>query len=91
MKQNKDFSKKNHFSTAELAELLGVSRIAIFKKIRSGAIKAEKVGRNYIIPRSELEAALGQFLSEEKKKSIDRAVDRTVREYGETLRRLGRE
>jgi len=83
---NKDF-----FSTAELAEALGVSRIAVFKKIRSGVVRAEKIGRNYVIPRAEFAAALGVFVTDRKKKEIDASVARTVREYGDTLRRLGKE
>ena len=46
---------KKYFSAPELAKLLGVSRTAIFKRIQSGQIHAEKVGRNYIIPREEYE------------------------------------
>ncbi len=86
LKQNKHF-----FSTAELAELLGVSRIAVFKKIKTGAIKAEKVGKSYVIPREEIAAALGLFVSERRRKEIDRSVKRTVKEYGDALRRLGKE
>lgn len=82
---------KDFFSTSELAEALGVSRVAVFKKIRSGAVHAEKIGRNYIIPRTEFAAALGAFVTDRKKKEIDASVARTVREYGEALRRLGEE
>ncbi len=84
-------SNKQYFSTPELAQLLGVSRIAIFKKIKSGKIKAQKIGRNYIIPRVELESILGHFLTENKKEKIDKAVGRVVRQYGEALRKLGKE
>lgn len=82
---------KRFYSTAELAEMLGVSRVAIFKKIQSGSIYAEKIGRNYIIPKEEIAAALGQFVSERRRKEIDRSIEKTVKEYGETLRRLGKE
>ena len=41
-------------STSELADILGISRIAVFKKIKSGQIKAQKVGRNYVIDRKDL-------------------------------------
>jgi len=43
-----------YLSTAELAKLLKVSRVAIFKKIKSGKIKGFKVGHNYVIPVEEL-------------------------------------
>jgi len=89
MTENKD--KKEYFSTSELAHLLGVSNVAIFKKIKSGKIKAFKVGRNYIIPVQEFYTAIGTFVSPEKKTEIDDVVKKAVEEYGDTLRRLGKE
>ena len=86
MTNNKDF-----LSTSELAELLGVSRVAVFKKVKSGEIKAEKVGRNYVIPISEYHNIIGDFVNEEKKKEIDSVVERAVEEYGETFKKLGAE
>lgn len=91
---NKDIlkdSKKNYFSTTELAALLGVSRISIFKSIKSGKIHAEKIGKNYIIPKSEYEAILGIFVSDRQKRTIERTVDKVVKEYGDALRKLGQE
>lgn len=83
--------EKDFFSTTEVAKILGISRIAVFKKIKSGEIKAKKVGRNYVINKNELPRISGVILSEDKKKLIDEAVTKTVNEYGETLRLLGRE
>lgn len=88
--QNKDKNDK-YLSTAELAKLLGVSRIAIFKKIKMGKIKGFKIGRNYVIPVEEFMSAVGTFISQEKKDEIKKIVKRAVREYGETLRLLGEE
>lgn len=82
---------KNLFSTAEVAKLLGISRVAVFKKIKSGQIKAKRVGRNFIINRKDLLDVLGTVLSEEKKRDIDSAVKKIVEEYGETLQLLGQE
>lgn len=84
-------SDRDFFSTAELAQMLGVSRVAVFKKIRSGTIHAQKVGRSYVIPREEMAAALGTFVPERRRREIDQSIDRTVREYGDALRRLGKE
>ena len=78
-------------STSELAKLLGISRIAVFKKIKKGEIKAAKIGRNFVISKNNLPEILGKVLSEEKKQEIDRAVKKTIKEYGETLRMLGKE
>ena len=41
-------------SVAEAAELLGVTRQAVLKRIRTGRLQASKVGRNYIVPRGEI-------------------------------------
>lgn len=84
--KNKDF-----FSTTELARILGISRIAVFKKIKSGKIKAKKVGRNFRISRGDLPAVLGAVVNEEQKKNINQAVKKAVRQYGETFRLLGQE
>ncbi len=82
---------KKHLSTVEAAKILSISRVAVFKKIKSGTIKADKVGRNYIIAKNEINRVLGASLSDERKKEIDQAIEKTVSEYGETLRLLGKE
>lgn len=82
---------KEFISTAEAAKLLGISRVAVFKQIKLGKIKAQKVGRNYVIRRQDLSEVLEGTLSEEKKKAIEKAVHKTVKDYGETLRLLGLE
>lgn len=87
----KNEQKIQYISTAELAKLLHVSRIAVFKKIQSGKIKAFKIGRNYVIPIEEVMSAIGTFISPDKKSEIDEVVKRAVKEYGETLRLLGEE
>lgn len=78
-------------STAEAAELLGISRVTIFNKIQSGEIKATKVGRNYVIRRTDLPGFSDGELTDEQKRQIETAVKRTVAEYGETLNLLGNE
>ena len=83
--------EKSYYSAPEIATLLGVSRTAIFKKIKSGQIHAEKIGRNYIIPKEEYAAILGFFVPDRRKKDIENAVDRVVKNYGPALRKLGEE
>lgn len=83
--------EKDFLSTTELAKMLGISRIAVFKKIKKGEIKATKIGRNFVIHKKDLGNVLGNVLTAENKKEIDKAVSRTVKEYGETLELLGRE
>ncbi len=42
------------YSTPEVAKILGISRIAVFKKIKSGKLKAVKVGKGYVISKEDL-------------------------------------
>ncbi len=81
---------EKYLSIPELAKILGISRIALYKKVKSGEIKAVKIGRNYAIPRRSVVSISGA-LSHEEKKEIDTAVKKTVKEYGEVLRLLGKE
>lgn len=86
--KNKD---AQYISIPELARLLGVSRISVFKKVKQGEIKAVKIGRNYAILRGALDSILGRALSEKEKNIINRAIKKTVSEYGETLKLLGKD
>lgn len=45
----------NYISTADLARFLGISVVAIFKRIKKGQIKAVKIGRSYALPRTYIE------------------------------------
>lgn len=86
-----DKNKRRYISIPELAKLLGLSRIAVFKKVKSGEIPAVKIGRNYAISYYYIDNLLGKTLNEANKREIDKAVKKTVLEYGEVLKLLGRE
>jgi excisionase family DNA binding protein len=43
-------------SVAQAAEVLGITRQAVLKRIRTGRLPATKVGRSYIVPRSAFSA-----------------------------------
>jgi len=45
---------KEFYTTKELAELLGISRVAVFNKIKKGDIKAQKMGRNFVIFKKDI-------------------------------------
>ena len=47
--------KRYLVGTTEAARILGISRIAVFKKIQKGQLEATKIGRNYVIDRRNLE------------------------------------
>lgn len=81
--------KSEYITIPQLARILGLSRVAVYKKVKKGQIKAIRVGRNYAIPQKYVANILQKALKHEDKKQIDAAVKKTVKEYGEVLRRLG--
>ena len=79
------------YSTAEVAKILQLSRVEVFRKIKNQKIKAEKVGRNYVIAHEDLMEALGKIVGSAKKQKIEIAVKRAMREYGKTFKKLSEE
>jgi len=77
------------YTAPQLAELLGVSRVTVFKRIKSGAIKAIKIGRVFAVPKKDWFYILSGELSKEQKKIIEEAVNITTSEYGGTITMLG--
>jgi len=87
-------AKKQYISIPELAKEIGISRVAVFNKVKNGQIPAEKIGRNYAIRVENVEHLMpGKtvILTEVKKKEINKAVERVVKDYGEALKLLGKE
>jgi len=82
---------KELYSTAEAAKILRISRVAVFQKIQSGVIQAVKVGRNYVIEKDHLLELVGETLGEDRKQDIEMVVNKAMDEYGDALRKLGRE
>jgi excisionase family DNA binding protein len=80
-----------YISIAQLAQIMGISRIAVYQKIKKGQIKAIRIGRSFAVPKKYLTDIAGKTLSEKDKKIIDKAVKKTFQEYGELLKLLGRE
>jgi len=83
--------EKKYITIPKLAELLGISRIAVYRRVKRGEIPAIKVGRIYVITDETVNKILGNNLTQRDKNKIERAVKRTVSEYGEVLKKLGRE
>ena len=83
--------KNEFFTTSEAAKILGISRVAVFNRIKKGKLKAMKIGRNFAIPKEELEDIIGGDLNQEEKEFLTKGVQKVIREYGETLQRLGKE
>ena len=83
--------EKNYYTVKELADIMGFSRITIFNRIKAGKIKAEKIGRNYIIYKNDLKGMFGNDLDKADKIIIDSGVKKVLSEYGDTIRMLGKE
>lgn len=82
---------EKYITIPQLAELLGLSRIEVYRRVRKGQIKAEKIGRMYVIKDKEVAYILGKKLTAKDKGQIEKAVKKAVKEYGEVLRKLGAE
>ena len=82
---------KSMYSTAEVANILHLSRVEVFRRIKTGKIKAEKIGRNYVIARDALVETLGNTLGSSKKREIEATIDQAFKDYGEVFKKLSRE
>lgn len=80
--------KTRYISVAQLAKRMGISRVAVYKQIKRGKIKAERIGNMLAIPEY---FPMDRALNKEMKQKIDRAVRKTFAEYGEVIKRLGRD
>lgn len=83
--------RKEYYSTAEVAALLNVTRVTVFRQIKAGKLVAMKIGRNYVVPKSSLVEVLGDALGEKTKRSVDRAIEKAIEDYGDTFKKLAKE
>ena len=83
--------KQKYITIPQLAKLLGLSRIEVYRKVKKGQIPATKIGRVYAISDRNITYILGKEMSAKAKRRVDAAVRKTVREYGELLKLLGKE
>ncbi len=81
----------NFISTSEAAKLLGISRVAVLKKIKKGQIEAEKIGRNYVVHKSNLNYMFADEINLKEKNDLDKAVKKVLNDYGEAIKLLGTE
>ena len=61
-------------TTTELAKMLGISRIAVYKRIKSGKIVAFRIGRNFVIDKKDLGDILGKELKQSERLEIEKAL-----------------
>lgn len=81
--------KKDIFSVTEVAKLMGISRTHVLRKIESGEILATKVGNSYIIKKDDL-PGIYRRITEKDKRDVETAVNKTLADYEEVIRRLGK-
>ncbi len=82
---------KKYYSTIEVGKILNISRVAVLKRIKSGKLKAERVGKNFIVSNEAVLEALGKSIGKENKDKIEHAVKKAVEQYKTTFRLLGKE
>lgn len=83
-------SSKKFLTVSDVSKKIGLSRMQVIRKIRSGEIHAERVGRSYIIPEEGL-PGIYRKISQVERDHVTEAVRRVLKEYGDVIRRLGRE
>jgi excisionase family DNA binding protein len=84
-------SIEKYITIPELAKLLGLSRIAVYQRVKKGQIPATKIGKTYVITDKTVAEVLGKKVSKKGKSRIDLAVQKTVKEYGDVLKQLSKE
>lgn len=86
--------EKNYITIPELAKLLGISRIAVFKKVKKGHIEAIRIGRNFAISTDYIKTHIADIetilLKEEKFTETEKVINKAFTDYGEVFKRLGK-
>lgn len=82
---------EKYITVPKLAKLLGISRIAVYKRVKKGQIPATRIGKTYVITDQTVMQILGKEPTDKGKKEIDAAVRKTIQEYGDVLAKLSRE
>jgi len=70
-------NKSQFITVAEMAKMLGLTRAAINKQISEGKTPAEKVGRNYLIPKSALPADLQERIRKGQKEATKNVIEKS--------------
>lgn len=67
--------REKYITTAELAKMLGISRVSVHKKIKSGELKAIAMGRNYVIEKDALPSEIQERIQEGKKQTVKQIIE----------------
>ncbi len=84
-------AEKRWITIPELAQKMGLSRIAVYNRVKKGKIPAQKAGGRHLISKDDLPYIIGRKLTTEEKKRIETVVNRMVMEYGKVFKWLSRE
>ncbi len=87
----KKINDKKYYTVKELADILKISRVSVFNRIKKGQIKAEKIGKTYIIAAEDAGVILNNDLTEQLKQEITKGVLKVINDYGDALKLLGKE
>ncbi|MFA5926732.1 MAG: helix-turn-helix domain-containing protein [Patescibacteria group bacterium] len=82
--------REKYVSTTEAGQILGLHRTQVFRLVKNGTIPAKRKGHGFLINIHDL-GVPNEFLSHIEKEVVNRTVDRLFDQYGEALKRLGRE
>ena len=88
-------SESTHLSIPELAKMLGISRIALYKKVKKGQVKAVKIGRNYAIERKYITQNIIDLLKDTAEEpsletEVTDVIDQAYKQYKDTFHKLGK-
>lgn len=81
---------KNLISVQEAADILGYSRMHVFRLIKSNKIIAKQIGRSYVIDRNSL-GGIFKKITPSEEKAVGKAMDRVLKDFEPVLRKLSKE
>ena len=87
-------SQKQYLTVPELALILGISRIAVYKKVKKGHILAIRIGRNFAIPTDYIKSNIADIeqtlKAEVELLSTKELMLKAFKHYGKVFKRLGK-
>lgn len=80
------------YTTSDIAKMLGVTRQTVFNWIKNKIITGQLMGGSFIVKGEDLYTFIHpDEVTDQKKQIIENIVTKVVDEYGEALRKLGKE
>jgi excisionase family DNA binding protein len=61
----RDLSEVRFLTVAEVADMMRVSKMTVYRLVHAGELPAIRFGRSFRVPESAVEAAIGTHLSDE--------------------------